>query len=75
MADESKRYYYIVWRRVDNNIYVNHEVTDMHPADWVARDMELLKNSKEGLRLLAEAAIINQFEISAEQYQALEAIQ
>jgi len=61
-----KKYFYIVWRRQDNNISVEHEVIDCDPGDWLIENIG---------RPLGPIVIINQFEITADQFTRLESLQ
>lgn len=73
-----KRYYYIVWRRSFLDDW-RHNVIDESPAGWLAA--QLLPTKPDTWLLKARPpewnlpVIINQFEISAEEYTRLESLQ
>lgn len=74
---EIRRYWYIVWRRIFYDNTFNHEVIDRDPADWLIAQREaadkLAETTNEGY--LSSIIIINQFEITAEQYTRMESLQ
>lgn len=72
MTDEPRRYYYVVWRE---GSYICSGVADGHPADWLAQKIEDHKKSNWFFRTAKPPQIINQFEITAEQYNRLEILQ
>lgn len=62
-----KRYFYIVWRLADGEHLIS-DVFDMEPAEWLIRNRV---NPRDPNPIV----IINQFEITAEEYQRLESLQ
>ena len=68
-----KRYWYIVWRRQFSYYDINWRVIDHDPGEFILQELELFRNVT--VKGSGPVVIINQFEISAEQYQALESLQ
>jgi len=62
-----KRYWYIVWRLAEND-HLLSGIFDMEPAEWLIRNRVRFLDANPII-------IVNQFEITAEQYNALESLQ